>query len=279
MNHLAIDVPLGPLHGRGSVEHIFAALDRIRGTTAATPAAPAARTARATAKAATAATAYVMVKFYGIVFLGLPREELADAHDAGGWERTGLLWLALWCVVLGLLPVFVIGGIDPITRGLVGGSLTESMQESSWLFLTAIEPERASYAPLLFLLGIVFTVLVTFLLVRHFYHGRVRRSAPWDCGFPGLNARMQDSAEGFGQPIKQIFEPFFKIDRQQPSPFDARPVYSSTVEDRVWYWLYLPIIKTVELLSSLVGVLQQGRIHVYLIYSFATLLVLLLLIQ
>jgi len=228
---------------------------------------------------AVALAGYVMVKFYGVVFLGLPREELSEAHDAGGWQRIGLLWLALWCVVLGLLPVFVVDAMDPITRGLVNGSLAESMQESSWLFLTAIAPARASYAPMLFLLGIVLTVLVTFLLVRRFYHGRVRRSAPWDCGFPGLNARMQDSAEGFGQPIKQIFEPFFKIERQQPSPFDARPVYSSSIEDRVWYWLYLPIVKAVEKLSSLAGVLQQGRIHLYLIYSFATLLVLLLLIQ
>jgi len=169
--------------------------------------------------------------------------------------------------------------MDPITLTLVSGSLEQSAQDSSWLFLTAIAPERASYGPLLFLLGIVVTVLITFLLGRRFYRGRVRRSAPWDCGFPGLNARMQDSAEGFGQPIKQIFEPFFKLQRSQPSPFDSRPHYASRIEDRLWYWLYLPIVRTSERLSSLAGVLQHGRVHLYLIYSFATLLVLLLLIQ
>jgi hypothetical protein len=120
---------------------------------------------------------------------------------------------------------------------------------------------------------------VTFLLVRRFYHGRVRRSAPWDCGFPRLDSRMQDSAEGFGQPIKQIFEPFFRIERSHPSPFDARPFYSSKIEDRLWYWVYVPVIKIADVLSGWVSVLQHGRIHIYLIYSFATLLVLLLLIQ
>jgi hypothetical protein len=90
---------------------------------------------------------------------------------------------------------------------------------------------------------------------------------------------MQDSAEGFGQPIKQIFEPFFKIDRRQPSPFDARPQYASNIEDRLWYWLYLPVIQAAQWLSALAGVLQHGRVHLYLIYSIATLLVLLLLIQ
>jgi hydrogenase-4 component B len=228
---------------------------------------------------AVALAGYVMVKFYGIVFLGLPREPLANARDAGLLERLGMLWLAAWCVLLGLLPVPVISTIDPLVRMLTGGSLAESMRRSSWLFLTASNPERASYGPLLFLLGIVLTVLITFLLVRRFYHGRVRHADAWDCGFAGLNARMQDSAEGFGQPIKQIFEPFFRIERSQPTPFDARPAYMSRIEDRFWTWGYVPLIRLAERASALIGWLQQGRIHVYLIYSFATLLVLLLLIQ
>jgi hydrogenase-4 component B len=34
---------------------------------------------------------YTMVKFFGIIFLGQPREEkLAQAHDASGWERIGM---------------------------------------------------------------------------------------------------------------------------------------------------------------------------------------------
>ena len=228
---------------------------------------------------AVALAGYVMVKFFGVVFLGLPREELAEAHDAGPWERAGLGWLAAWCIVLGLVPTFIVGALDPIAHALVGATLEEGTQRSSWLFMTAIAPERASYSPLLFLLGIVLAVLVTFLLVRQIFQRRARRAAAWDCGFPRLNARMQDSAEGFGQPIKQIFEPFFKVERSQPSPFDARPFYSSKVEDRAWYWLYVPIMRLTEQVSRLVGLLQHGRINIYLIYSFATLLVLLLVIQ
>jgi NADH:ubiquinone oxidoreductase subunit 5 (subunit L)/multisubunit Na+/H+ antiporter MnhA subunit len=226
---------------------------------------------------AVALAGYVMVKFYGIVFLGQPREELAEAHDAGPAERAGLLWLASWCVILGITPVFVVSAMDPISQMLVDATLQESMRQSGWAFLTAVAPERASYSPLIFLLVIVGVVLVTILLVRRFYHGRVRRSAPWDCGFPAQTARMQDSAEGFGQPIKQIFEPFFKIERHHPSPFDEQPQYYSKIEDRLWYWLYLPIVKLTERVSGLVAVLHHGRIAMYLAYSFATLLLLLLL--
>jgi len=47
---------------------------------------------------AVALAGYVMVKFFGIVFLGLPREPLAQARDASLLERVGLVWLAGWCV-------------------------------------------------------------------------------------------------------------------------------------------------------------------------------------
>jgi hydrogenase-4 component B len=55
------------------------------------------------------------------------------------------------------------------------------------------------------------------------YHGRMRRGLPWACGFPWGTARMQDTAEGFGQPIRQIFEPFFQMQRELPTPFDTQP--------------------------------------------------------
>ncbi|MEO8120402.1 MAG: hydrogenase 4 subunit B, partial [Rhodoferax sp.] len=61
-----------------------------------------------------ALSGFTMVKYFGVIFLGQPREEkLSGAHDAGTWERTGMLWLAAGCVVLGLLPSQVIALIDP----------------------------------------------------------------------------------------------------------------------------------------------------------------------
>ena len=62
-------------------------------------------------------------------------------------------------------------------------------------------------------------------------------------------ARMQDTAEGFGQPIRQIFEPFFRMQRELPSPFDVAPRYRVVVEDPLWDWLYLPVADVVERLS------------------------------
>ena len=219
---------------------------------------------------------YTMVKFFGVIFLGQPREDkLAQAHDAGAWERAGMVWLAAGCVALGLLPTWFIGVIDPVTRDLVGAGLWESVSRSGWL-LVPVSPERASYGPAIFLLGVAVCCLLAFLLVRGLYHGRLRRAAPWDCGFPHQNARMQDTAEGFGQPIRQIFEPFFRMERELPSPFDAAPRYRVAISDHFWHWTYLPIAAVTEHAARVIGLLQRGRISVYLLYSFVTLIAILL---
>ena len=76
---------------------------------------------------------------------------------------------------------------------------------------------------------------------------------------------MQDTAEGFGQPIRQIFEPFFRMERQLPSPFDAAAALPRRrSSDHFWHWLYLPIARSSQRVARLVGLLQQGRIAVYL---------------
>jgi hypothetical protein len=167
----------------------------------------------------------------------------------------------------------VIRLIDPITQRFTGYGIAG--EGRGWLFLAPIEAARASYSPLLFLAVATLLILVAWLAVRAFYHGRVRRAAPWDCGFPWQTARMQDTAEGFGQPVKVVFQPVFKIEGEAPTPHDRAPRYRESTEDRLWYWLYLPIARTVERVTSLVTLLQRGRISVYLMYSFATLLALL----
>ncbi len=221
-----------------------------------------------------ALAAYVMVKFYGVIFLGQPRESsLREAQDCGRLERIGLLWLAAGCVLLGIFPVPLLALLNNVSRGLLGASLGTQLQH--WWLLAPIAPERAAYSPAVFLLSTVVLVAAVVLGVRRFYHGRVRKAAPWGCGFPLLTPRMQDTAEGFGQPIRQIFEPFFRMQRALPSPFDTSPHYRVQVEDHFWYALYAPIAGLIRRISSLAGAVQQGRISVYLLYSFLTLVALL----
>jgi hydrogenase-4 component B len=127
----------------------------------------------------------------------------------------------------------------------------------------------------LLLAGILGVVAVTFVLVRRLYHGRVRRTVPWDCGDPWQTPRMQDTAEGFGQPIRHIFGSAFRIERELPSPWDSAPRYRVHIEDRLWHALYVPLGRGVQRLAGAVAVIQGGRLAIYLLYAFLTLLALL----
>ncbi len=191
-----------------------------------------------------ALAAYVMVKFYGVIFLGQPREaSLMNAHDANWLERLGLGWLALGCVLIGVLPQLALGAAAKVTQHLLNQAVVSG---SNVWWIAPIAPEQASYSGLILLCG--------------------------DCGYPWQTPRMQDTAEGFGQPIRHMFGIFFRMERDMPAPTDSVPRYRIYLEDRLWRGIYLPIARAVQALADVVSVLQGGRLSIYLLYSFLTLL-------
>jgi len=223
---------------------------------------------------AAALAAYVMVKFFGVIFLGQPREAaLARAQDAGGYEKMGLAWLAIGCVLLGLFPAQVIGALGAATVQLIG--VAPAAEASPWWMLAPLPGRQVSYAPLVLLAVMLVVLAATSILVRRVYRRKVRRAPAWDCGFGRSDARMQDTAEGFGQPIRHIFQAFFTIERELPAPFDRAPRYRVVVGDRIWRALYEPVGGIVQRIANSLAWLQQGRISAYLMYSFITLIVLL----
>ena len=227
-----------------------------------------------------ALTGMCFVKVYGVAFLGQHRHELTvKPAEASVPERAGMLWLAAACIVLGLFPASVIGLLNNVCVTLIGAGVPPEALASGWLWLVPTSAAQASYGPVVFLLVISTVFALTFLVVRQVYHGRLRRSDPWDCGYPEQTARMEDTADGFGQPIRHIFAPVFLIRREIPRPDDPRPVFRQEVEDRHWWWIYVPIARATEFLSGHFGRLQQGRISVYLLYSFVTLIALLVFAQ
>jgi formate hydrogenlyase subunit 3/multisubunit Na+/H+ antiporter MnhD subunit len=220
-----------------------------------------------------ALAAYVMVKFYGVIFLGQHREpSLEHAHDADWLERIGLAWLALGCIAIGVMPQLALRAAGTVTSTLLGQKVNLS---SSFLWLAPIAPQQASYSGLLLLAGLIGVVGITFVIVRVLAHGRRRRTVPWDCGYPWQTSRMQDTAEGFGQPIRHMFGAFFDMEREMPSPNDVAPYYRIHIEDRIWQAFSRPIASGVQRLADWIGLLQGGRLPIYLLYSFLTLIALL----
>jgi hydrogenase-4 component B len=236
----------------------------------------------ATLALAGALTAMCFVKVYGIAFLGQPRAPASGGErprDAGNLERFGMAWLAGGCFFLGLFPTAMLLMLNRVGIALTGQGLPDAALQANWLWLVPMAPAQASYSPVIFLVVILAAVLLTVFLVRRYYHGRVRFAAPWDCGYPHQTARMQDTADAFGQPIRHVFGPLYLMKRHLPGPDDPAPRFALKVEDRHWYWLYLPVARVATYLSAKVALLQQGRISIYLLYSFVTLIVLLVFVR
>lgn len=233
-----------------------------------------------------ALAARCFVKVYGVVFLGHWRgghqHSGAHAHDASLSMRIGMLAAALSCLALGVLPSFVISWLDIIPQTLVGGTIGQSAHAFGWLWLTPVAAERASYSAPIVFLGISVVIAVVYII----FHARktsIRRVPIWDCGFEKLTSRMQYNSTSFAMPLRRIFGFLFGIKEtsravgsQTVSPmFRDRYIYHLKMRDRFWYGLYKPISDASFWFARRVGRLQHGRIQIYLLYSFLTLIVLL----
>ncbi|MCL4485863.1 MAG: hydrogenase 4 subunit B [Nitrospirae bacterium] len=225
---------------------------------------------------ASALAAMGFVKFYGIGYLGIPRSEGAQkAHEVSLPERLGMAWLVAGCLLLALLPVLMLAWIGRVLRPLTGSSFSEATLSSGWMQLLPLSPQGASYTPALLLGLLCLLIPLAWLIPRFFGRGSSRRAPVWGCGYEIRTPRMQDSAGSFGQPIRHFFADFFLMKRHLPEPTEKDPVFELTVEDPHWAFLYRPVFRLFQALASLAERVRTGRISVYLVYSFGTLILLL----
>lgn len=233
-----------------------------------------------------ALAAACFVKAFGVTFLGHQRgHHHGRIHEANWSMRIGMMLAAATCLLLGVLPPFMISWMDPIAGKLVNGTISASASGLGWMWLTPIAAERASYSAPIAFLGILAVVIIAYLLL-HARPGAIHRGPIWDCGFEKLTNRMQYTATSFSMPLRRIFGFLFHIKehvRQLPPAthpaFPERLHYHLRVRDRFWGWLYQPIVDASFWISRRIGRLQQGRIQIYLIYSFLTIVVLLMFVR
>ena len=234
-----------------------------------------------------AVTAAAFVKAYGIGFLGAARSR----HAAHAREplHTGMFagpaLLAVMCVLLGIFPGKVIAALGPISRSLLGTDLA-SAYANGWLWLTPVSSRVASYSAPAVLLACGTAAWISFRLLRAPRLAPVRDQPRWDCGFGGLDARMQYTSSGFSQPLRRVFQPLYEIHEQttpehrgHPLSTPAAPNFELRIADRSWRHGYLPLARGVEAAARQIGRIQTGNIRTYIAYSFFTLLALLALVS
>jgi len=226
-----------------------------------------------------ALVAATFVKVYGVAFLGLARSRhVRHARKPPLGMIAGQGLLAILCLLLGILPTWVVGVLESVSRQLFGGVLSQ-VGAHGWLWLTPISSETASYgAPLVVLLLAGIAGLAIWVLRQNAVH-RVRRCDPWDCGFASPSPRMQYSATAFAQPVRRVFSLLFHIEESVSPREDGQLRYQLRLRDRTWGLFYLPVARLVEIAARRVVRLQSGHVRLYLGWTLATLLILLWIIS
>jgi hydrogenase-4 component B len=233
-----------------------------------------------------ALAAATFVKAFGVTFLGHWRgadHHLHKIHEANRPMLTGMILTAGTCLCLGIFPAVFIDWMDAVPGQLVGAKLSISATANGWMWLTPVAKERASYSGFIVFLGGLLVYGIVYL-VLHANPGKIHRVPIWDCGFRNLTSRMQYNATSFSMPFRRVFgfmvsvkESVTLLPQSAHAAFPKRLHYHLRIRDRFWNWIYKPVADASFWIARKVGRLQQGRIQAYLIYSFVTIIVLLLL--
>jgi hydrogenase-4 component B len=224
-------------------------------------------------------------KAFGISFLAMPRSAHArEAQEVPWTMRIGMGAMALFCIVLGLAPMAVVPMIDRVTAPLTGISIAQKIVSEGG-FALAPAPDKGFASISTPALAVLLTILVpAALLTAAVIGGRLRKRyyKTWGCGI-NLKPRMEYTATGFTQPIKQVFDmiyrPTVKLETEmleESRYFAKRMRFETHIEPVFQKYLYDPVVRVLQKLADHVRVIQSGSLHVYLAYIFVTLIVLLL---
>lgn len=221
------------------------------------------------------------VKAAGIGFLARPRSEAAaKATEVGFTMRLALLASAGLTIGLGLIP----GPLAQLLAGAVGATkiATTGLSgiELGGLGAVMLDPLVLTTLTAIMLAGIV---IVNALAARR--HPRRAVDLPWGCGGERTSPRMEYNATSYSEPLARVFGASLDTQRsvEVEHPEDAPLLVSGMafsqetvdlVEDRV----YLPAFRVLERLGDLARRIQNGSIHRYIGFSFAALLLVLVLV-
>jgi len=224
-------------------------------------------------------------KAFGISFLAMPRSAHArEAREVPWTMRIGMGGMALFCIVLGIAPMGVIPMIDRITAPYTGVSIAGHVVSESGLAVmpgTGIGFASISTPVLAALMAILIPAA---LLASAALGGRLRKRhyKTWGCGI-NLKPRMEYTATGFTQPIKQVFSmiyrPTVKLETEmleESHYFAKRMRFETHIEPVFQKYLYDPVVRVLNRIADRLRVVQAGSLHLYLSYIFITLLILLL---
>ena len=220
------------------------------------------------------------VKAFGATFLGRPRSAAADrAHEVDRLSLAAMFLPVALCFAAGVVPGYFIDALAPVTQ-LVFGSRLAPQHELHWLTIVPIAQSRSSYNGLLLFVLIAAAAWLGVYVIHRWASHALRRSAPWDCGYPDARPITQYTAGSFAQPIRRIFGSLAFGAREHvtiPAPGDTQAArLHVSMRDLVWDALYAPIEGLLGATADWLNRVQSWTIRAYLTMVFSSVVLLLM---
>jgi formate hydrogenlyase subunit 3/multisubunit Na+/H+ antiporter MnhD subunit len=239
---------------------------------------------------AAALAAAGFVRFFGVAFLGRPRDPVAaDAHEVTPAMLAAMGGLAALCLLFGAwpgVPLEPLGRAAAMTADPSGtlGRLFAGQGDgrTAWVAIAPHGDLTAVYSGMVAALGLAALIGLAVGITSMVSRARARRGPAWDCGFPDPAPATQYTASSASQPLRRIFGGLALAARdrvEMPPAGDSRPAtFASTMRDPAWHFLFDPLIALVSRTTERLNMLQFLAIRVYLSLMFAALIGLLIVV-
>ncbi len=211
------------------------------------------------------------VKVVGIVFLGTPRgESAAGAHEAPRTMLGGMAILTTVCFVIGLIPWLAAPLLQRATIGWhpALGLSSEPLATTGHLWWIS--------GAAIFLVLII--VLTSFMLKRRLAQLPTGATETWGCGYTAPTPRMQYTASSFAEMLVHFFRGVLRPHGHVPvvrGPFPKPAHFASHVPETMLDLVYIPMLQRLYVKTALIRRMQNGHLHLYMLYTFITLILLL----
>ncbi len=212
------------------------------------------------------------IKLYSSIFLGTPRNSNATApHEAVFTMLAPPALLAVLCLMVGIAPQFALRLVFPAIEAFYPQLATADLSAEYGAILGEM-----SLAGLLLLATVI---LVTLLWRWRMSLSNISSATTWGCGYQRGTNRMQYTGTSFSELAVSVFNGIMhqRVERPTirglfPSSTYCSDIPTETLLERV----IVPVFSLVGKLFGFLHRLQHGLMHIYMLYIFATLFILML---
>jgi NADH:ubiquinone oxidoreductase subunit 5 (subunit L)/multisubunit Na+/H+ antiporter MnhA subunit len=206
-----------------------------------------------------AMAALCFLRLVGVALLGEPRSaEAAGAHESSTWLTAPMGLLLVASAAIAIFPVPVVAAVARAS-GSIRGAAAPALPDVPLATLGKVNSV---------IWGTIFLTSGIFALLRR---GKpASRDATWGCGYVAPTARMQYTARAFAE----LFGAKLLPRRLRPRFSQAAPTtvfpegtaFASTCDDPLTRGVYDPLFKGMGDRFARLRWLQQGILHVYILY-------------